>query len=75
MADVILTITIPSAKVAKVREAMEALHPKDDQGITNKQHLENLWKYQLINEVNGYWRDKTVREAESGFTEDHDVVG
>jgi len=74
MADVVLEITIPEAKVEYAREALLAKYPKDDQGLTDKEHIENIIKAYLVNAISGYWKEKAVKEAANNFVEDSDVI-
>ncbi len=74
MADVVLEITIPEAKVEYAREALLAAYPKADEGVTDKEHIEGIIKAFLVNVISGYWKEKAMRDAANGFTEDSDVI-
>ena len=74
MADVILETRIPEAKVEYAREALLARFPKDNAGLTDKEHIEAVIKAHLVNIISGYWKEKAMTDAANNFTEDPDVI-
>jgi len=74
MEDIILTTRIPGAKVEYAREALLARYPKDNEGLTDKKHVEGIIRALLVNIIGGYWKEKAMTDAVNNFTEDSDVV-